>query len=157
VEQDALAIAGEASPDTVKHPEIARKFDLPEPLFPTSPPTGAAALVRNSNKSSRYPGTEWRGCKLILFFSSTISKVPVNVNLACQIIEIETRCRKGKCVRVTTRIWLGLCLFCGNHLLLAQQPPADSENLKTTPVPPYFFPYELTDNRAINGSPRSGR
>ncbi len=72
-------------------------------------------------------------------------------------------------MRVTVRIWLALCLFCGNHLLVAQQPPADPilqamsqeltrsmQNLKTAPVPPYFLSYELTDNRAINVSAAFG-
>ncbi len=42
-------MAGEAL--AAKHPEIARNFDLPEPLFRTRP-----------------PATESSGCKLIVFF-----------------------------------------------------------------------------------------
>ena len=70
---------------------------------------------------------------------------------------------------VPARICLTLSLLLGSSPLFAQQAPADSviaamrqeldrsmRELKTTPVPPYFLSYELTDNRAINMSAAFG-
>jgi len=72
-------------------------------------------------------------------------------------------------VSVPARICLTLSLLLGSSPLFAQQAPADSviaamrqeldrsmRELKTTPVPPYFLSYELTDNRAINMSAAFG-
>jgi len=72
-------------------------------------------------------------------------------------------------VNVPTKIWFSLCLLFGAPVLFGQQPPADPvvtamrqeldrsmQNLKRTPVPPYFLSYELTDNRAINVSASFG-
>jgi TldD protein len=74
-----------------------------------------------------------------------------------------------KSVSVPIPIRLTLSLLLGAPALSAQQAPADSvmtamrqeldrsmQDLKKTPVPPYFLSYELTDNRAINVSAAFG-
>ena len=70
---------------------------------------------------------------------------------------------------VPNKRWFTLCVLLGSSALFAQKPPADSvvaamrqeldrtmQDLKRTPVPPYFLSYELTDNRAINISASFG-
>src|SRR5579863_10777282 len=75
----------------------------------------------------------------------------------------------AKSASVPTSIWLTLSLLLSSPVLSAQQAPVDSvvkamrqeldrsmQDLKKTPVPPYFLSYELTDNRAINISAAFG-